>query len=188
MSKIFESSHENTNPFIDSNFTTLFKELYSPLCQFCFRFVLSAEITEDIVQDTFAYMWENWQRLSKIESLKSYLYTTVKNRSLKYLQKHFTKSSALIIEECKDDFIELNQPTAEQLLEYNDLHSIVEKALSQLPERCRTIFVLKRFDNKTNKEIASLLNISVKTVEAQMTIAIKRLTAIVNKKWMDDRL
>lgn len=178
-------SNEHTNPFSDSNFTALFNEFYSPLCQFCFRFVLSIETTEDIVQDSFAYLWENWKRLSQMESLKSYLYTTVKNRSLKYLQKHFTKSPVLMIEECKDDFIDLNHPSAEELFEYHDLLTIVEDALSQLPERCRTIFVLKRFDDKTNKEIAQLLNISVKTVEAQMTIAIKRLTAMVNKKWVD---
>lgn len=166
-----------------TEYELVFDTLYEPLCKFCYRFVLSTEIAEDIVQDTFTYLWESWSRLSQMESLKAYLYTTVKNRSLKHLQKNYTKSPTLMIEDCNDDFIDSNQPSAEQLLEYHDLQSIVEQALSKLPERCRIVFVLKRFDEKTNKEIAQLLNISVKTVEAQMTIAIKRLTTIVNKQW-----
>ena len=61
--------------------------------------------------------------------------------------------------------------------------AIVERALEKLPERCRIIFVMKRFDGKTNKEIAEFLNISIKTVEAQMTIAIKKMTSYVSVQW-----
>ncbi|MBN1924286.1 MAG: RNA polymerase sigma-70 factor [Prolixibacteraceae bacterium] len=178
-----ESDHSFSSAFDCVEYKTVFDTLYEPLCRFCYRYVLSNEIAEDIVQDTFAYLWESWQRLSEMESLKAYLYTAVKNRSLKYLKKNFAKSPALTIEGYTDDIIDLDQPTAQELLEYRDLQAIVEQALKQLPERCRIIFVLKRFDGKTNKEIAQLLNISVKTVETQMTIAIKRLTSIVSKKW-----
>ncbi|MFA9390654.1 MAG: RNA polymerase sigma-70 factor [Prolixibacteraceae bacterium] len=170
-------------PFSNEKYKCIFNELYQPLCQFCYRFVLSADVAEDIVQDSYTYLWENWQRLSKIESIKSYLYTTVKNRSLKHLQSKFAKTTGLFSENEGNDRIDPDQPTAEELLEYQELQVIVERALSKLPERCRIIFVLKRYDEKTNKEIADLLNISVKTVEAQMTIAIKKMTTYVSVQW-----
>ncbi len=169
-------------------YNRIFEELYEPLCRYSYRFVFSSDVAEDIVQETFSNLWLNWKRLSKIKSLKAYLYTSVKNNSVRELQRNYYKTNNLNIEDFAHAGSEANQETAQQTMEYDELLLIVEKALEHLPRKCRIIFVMKRFDGKTNKEIAELLNISVKTVEAQMTIAIKKLSQIIGKLWPDKML
>ena len=171
------------DPFNDKDYNFYFEELYIPLCQFAQKFVNDHNIAEDIVQDNFVYLWENWARLAKIDSIKAYMFTAVKNKSITYLQKKYIKNTLHQIEDYQDSMIDNQHPTALELLECQELEAILERALNQLPERCRTIFTMKRFSGKSNKEIAKDLGISVKTVEAQMTIAIKKLNTFVIAHW-----
>lgn len=171
------------DPFFDIDFSNHFEDLYVPLCQFALKFVSDRDIAEDIVQDNFVYLWENWARLSKIDSIKAYMFAAVKNKSLSYLQKKCIKNTLHQIEDYQDLMSDNQHPTALELLECQELEAILEKALNHLPERCRIIFTMKRFAGKSNKEIAKDLDISVKTVEAQMTIAIRKLSAYVNTHW-----
>jgi RNA polymerase sigma-70 factor (ECF subfamily) len=168
------------DPFYDKDYNILFDKLYVPLCQFALKFVNDREVAEDIVQDNFVYLWENWQRLSKIDSIKAYMFAAVKNKSLSYLQNKYNKFTLHQIEDYQDSMIDNQHPTALEILECQDLEANLEKALNLLPEKCRIIFTMKRFGGKSNKEIATDLDISIKTVEAQMTIAIKKLTHNIN--------
>ena len=170
-------------PFINNDYQSIFDEFYIPLCRHAMKFVSDFNKAEDIVQESFIYLWENWERLKNIDNIKAYLFTAVKNLSLTNLQKQFFSIQLREIDDNDFLFSDQKQPTALELLECNELELILEKALESLPKKCRIIFIQKRFAEKSNKEIAEYLNISVKTVEAQMTIAIKRLTAFVNKRW-----
>ena len=172
-----------SDPFFDKDFSNRFEELYVPLCQYAQKFVNDHDVAEDIVQDNFVYLWENWTRLAKIDSIKAYMFVAVKNKSINYLQKKYIKNTLHQIEDYRDSMIDNQHPTALELLECQELEAILARALSHLPERCRIIFTMKRFAGKSNKEIAKDLDISVKTVEAQMTIAIKKLSAFVNAHW-----
>jgi RNA polymerase sigma-70 factor, ECF subfamily len=171
------------DPFYDKDYNIHFEELYVPLCQFALKFVNDKDVAEDIVQDNFVYLWENWTRLAKIDSIKAYLFAAVKNKSLTYLQKKYIRNTLHQIEDYQDLMIDNQHPTAIELLECQELEVILERALIQLPERCRIIFTMKRFAGKSNKEIAKDLDISVKTVEAQMTIALRKLSTYVNTHW-----
>lgn len=171
------------DPFNDRYFNTCFEELYIPLCQYALKFVNERCVAEDIAQDTFVYFWENRERISKMESVKAYLLVAVKNKSLNYLKAKYIRNTIHEIDSYRDSMIDNIQPSALELLECGELEAILENALNHLPERCRIIFTMKRFGGKTNKEIAEILNISVRTVEAQMTIAIKKLTSFVNSHW-----
>jgi RNA polymerase sigma-70 factor, ECF subfamily len=171
------------DPFGDNDFKQIFIELYAPLCRFALKFVHDPDTAKDIVQDLFVYFWENRDRLSRISSVKMYLFTAVKNRSLNYLQKKYPNIQLHQIDEYDGSFQDFLQPSASELLECKELENILEKALKNLPEKCRIIFTLKRFADMSNKEIAVYLNISVKTVEAQMTIALRKLTTHVNTYW-----
>ena len=171
------------DPFYDKDYKTHFEELYIPLCQFVLKFINDRDVAEDIVQDNFVYLWENWARLAKIDSVKAYMFAAVKNKSLTYLQKRYVKNTLHQIEDYQDSMIDNQHPTALELLECQELEAILERALNNLPERCRIIFTMKRFGGKSNKEIAKDLDISVKTVEAQMTIAIKKLIGFINAHW-----
>lgn len=171
------------DPFNDRNFNAHFEELYIPLCQYALKFVNDRCVAEDIAQDTFVYFWENRERISKMDSVKAYLLVAVKNKSLNYLKAKYIRNTIHEIDSYRDSMIDNIQPSALELLECGELEAILENALNHLPERCRIIFTMKRFGGKTNKEIAEILNISVRTVEAQMTIAIKKLTSFVNSHW-----
>ena len=153
-----------------------------PLCQYSLKLLNNSDAAEDVVQECFAYLWENWQRLENIDSHQHYLFRSVKNRSINYLKRKFNQSKEQLPNELSENIHDW-QPSAQEILEVKDLEFILEKALQELPERCRIIFVLKRFENKTTKEIAASLGISIKTVENQMTIAIGRLRAYVLKHW-----
>jgi RNA polymerase sigma-70 factor, ECF subfamily len=173
------------DPFRDKEFKQLFDELYVSLCRYTLKFVHDDFTAEDIVQDLFVYYWENRDRLSKIDSIKMYLFTAARNRALNHLQKQYPTIRLNQLDEYDNSFQDKLQPGAFELLESKELETILEEALNNLPEKCRIIFTLKRFAGMTNKEIASHLNISVKTVEAQMTIAIRKLTNYLNTHWYD---
>jgi RNA polymerase sigma-70 factor (ECF subfamily) len=174
---------QNKNPFDNQQFDSLFNEYYSPLCRFSMKYVFNKEVAEDIVQEFFVYLWEHWNRLSTIASIKSYAYTAVKNRSLNCLQKQFSFKKGIATSEMEETEVNSKLPDPQELLESKELEKILEKALEALPARCRTIFLMKRFEEFSNKEVAEKLKISEKTVEAQMTIAIRKITAFVSDRW-----
>jgi len=172
-----------SDPFYDNNYNRIFNELYSPLCHYCMKLVNDRETAEDIVQEKFVYLWENRQRLVNIVSIKAYLYKAVRNQSLNFLKKHYPKIMDNSIEELSEIIQDKGLPTPMELLESKELENLLEKALESLPVRCRTIFTMKRFAEKSNREIAKSLQISIKTVEAQITIALKKLRAFVSVNW-----
>jgi len=181
MSSLSQNNLRLNDPFYDEKFHRIFNELYSPLCSYCYFLINNYEAAEDIVQEQFVGLWENWERLNPIESIKGYLFQSVKNRSINYL-----KNQSILIHPDENTLwlnFESKLPVASEMVENKELEKIIDQAIEQLPERCRAIFILKRIDEMSNKEIADQLNISVKTVEAQMTIALKRLYQFISNHW-----
>ncbi len=172
-----------TDPFEDRDFNHLFNEFYTPLCRFSMKFVTNKDVAEDIVQGLFIYLWENRERLVTIPSVKSYVFTAAKNRSLNYLRKVYSEKTGNTDLNEQETGMKRSLPNPEELLESKELEIILEKGIELLPVKCRTIFTMKRFGDLTNKEVAKKLNISVKTVEAQMTIALRKLTAFLSTHW-----
>ena len=174
---------ENINPFSNSDYTLLFNELYSPLCQYCMSLVGEKETAEDIVQEQFVYIWENRKRLGNIQLLKLYLYKAVKNKSINHLKKQFSRVTKYDTENIAESYLTGNLPDPEEILKNKELGHMLNKAFAQLPEKCRIIFTMKKVGELTNKEIANKLNISVKTVENQMTIAFRKLIGYISDHW-----
>ena len=161
-----------------NNFEFIFRELYPALCKYCIQFMRKPELAEDIVQEVFADVWEKRHELKIVTSVKAYLFKAVKNRSIDFLQSKFARITF------DDETTIKNLPgknDPHEDLEYAELEVIIWVALSELPEKCYIIFSMSRYGNYTNKEIAGILNISTKTVENQITIAIKKVRAFVEK-------
>jgi RNA polymerase sigma-70 factor (family 1) len=175
--------HNKTNPFNDDNFRKLFDELYSILCRFSVKLTGDVEAAEDIVQEQFIYIWQHRERLKEVTSMRSYLFTAVRHRSISYLNKKYRRGTSLCTDDMPEESFKGTLPDPSQLLESKELATILEKALESLPVKCRMIFSLKKFSELTNKEIAQKLDISVKTVEAQMTIAFRKLTGFITSQW-----
>lgn len=122
-----------------------------------------------LVQEVFVDLWTKRGHLALKYSVKSYLYTAVKNRSIDYLRsasKH-VKLSLVGDQQLESPF--------QDALEEAELNDRINKSINELPEKCREVFVLCRFEGLKYSQVAAKLNISVKTVEMQMGIALKKM-------------
>ena len=153
-------------------FDILFRSYYSNLCRFGWRYVKSKAVAEELVQDVFAYIWENRGNWEPLGTVRGYLYKSVKHRAIDYL-KH-----QLVVDQYHDLMkSEINYVTIEINEEQHDAHlrDAIAKAIENLPERAKMVFKLHRYDGLSYKEIAQVMDISVKTVENQMTRVFKLL-------------
>jgi len=151
-------------------FRILFVEFFSSLCVFAHRYIESWETCEDIVQDTFFKVWKNRKNIEISTSGRNFLITGVRNNCIDYLRKLDTKMSWQ-----QKELLNNPSDTAESLYSAVELENMLNKALARLPENIRLIFEKNRFEGKTYTEIAAEQNISVKTVEAYMSKALKQL-------------
>ncbi len=153
-------------------FKYFFDTYYDDLCNFANGYLRDEALSEEIVQDIFVYFWEKRDSLHLTGSIKSYLFAASKNKTLNYLRN--LKNQNRIIKE----LIPGSEPvtgSTDEYLELEELKRIIEEAIEILPPKCKAIWCLSRDQNKTNNEIATELGITVKTVENQMTIAIRKI-------------
>ncbi|MFK7969470.1 MAG: RNA polymerase sigma-70 factor [Bacteroidia bacterium] len=165
-----------------SQFESLFRQFHVPLVRFACKWVREGEAAEELVQDVFMKVWDKRAELSLDESLKSYLFTAVRNRAFNYLRDQSRKGQ---MDEL-DDNIDLEAPKGDPL-ELDDLQRIIQQGIDSLPPRCRAIFLLSREAEMSYKEIAAELEVSVKTVEGQMGIALRKLRNYLtdrNMNWL----
>ena len=157
-----------------NSFRSLFDRYYEGLVISAMQFLKDRDASKDAVQEVFYQIWKNRDKLSINQSLGGYLKRAVINRCLNQI-----KSRKAFVEEEKLQFHANKEPSPQHILEAEDVQDAVQKGLDSLPDRCRTIFILKRIEGYSLKEIAEKLDISPKTVEHQMTKALKVLKAVV---------
>lgn len=150
----------------------LFDRYYGELCKLSFKYVGRADVAEDLVQDVFINLWNKRNTLQYTGNIKPCLITSVINTSINYTKSKFARR--LLVEDTTAHYKSDNYNQHDQLVS-DELNDLVRMAIEQLPDRCRIIFTLNRYSGLSYKEIAHQLSISVKTVEAQMTIALKRM-------------
>lgn len=154
-------------------FESLFHDHYPGLTRFAENFVFDRDVSEDIVQNLFIYLWEHAERLNIVSSIKSYLYFSVKNRCLNYLrslriqdQHHILYLEATLNEE---DFTGKDSDITKQIV----------FSLEQLPPKMAEIFKLKYLEEHTVKEIAAQLEVSENTVKTQLLRAKEKLRMLL---------
>lgn len=150
-------------------FRHLFYQYADSLERFITYYIHDREKSQDLVLDIFTYIWENRQNFEIKLTLKAYLFQAVRNKSFTYIRN---KKIPVYLEEMEGMEIVQNYDSE---LELQELHHLIEEAVSLLPDKCREIFRKSREENLTNKEIAGQLHISEKTVEGQITIALKKI-------------
>ncbi|MCY1722636.1 RNA polymerase sigma-70 factor [Prolixibacteraceae bacterium Z1-6] len=153
-------------------FEYIFEYYYSGLCVFCLNYINDKLVVEDIVQEFFLYLWSEAHSLEINTSLRSYMFSAVKYKCLDY-KKH------LVVKDKFNSYVkENNEVSNNDVFDHyveSELREIIQKELDKLPKRCREIFILSRFKGKSNLEIAEQLNISKRTVEIQISNALKVL-------------
>ena len=135
------------------------------------QYVKNEEDASEIVNDAFIALWEKRDQLALDDSIKSYLYTVVKNKSINFLKK-----KRMVFEQA-DVFMSIpnNNANVLQQMEGKEMEQLIFKTIDKLPRKCKQIFILSRKEQLSNKEIGSIMGITPKTVENQITIAIKSI-------------
>ncbi len=154
----------------EAAFEMLFKSYYSPLCNYAFSFLNDKDEAEEVVQSAFINLWGKRGSLEIQTSLKSYLYTMVRNASLNVIKHARIKKAHAAHELAGGELV--HDGTAQSVL-FSELEQKIREAMNALPEQCRMVFQLSRFEELKYSEIAGQLNISVKTVENHMGKALK---------------
>jgi len=157
------------------------KELYD-LCansffQLALAIVHSSEMAEEIVEDVFIQVWKNRARIPEIDNLYFYLYVSTRNISKTYLRKYKNRKF-IQFDEVQLPYFRIDL-TPEDLMISGEIVNRINAAINMLPPKCRLIFKLVKEDGLKYKEVAELMGLSVKTVENQLAIALKKIHSAV---------
>lgn len=146
----------------------MFLQYYDIICRFLGKMTKDPDLAEDIAQTVFMKVWMNRESLNERRSLKSYLYVLAKNAAIDYLRtNHFV--------EFEDELILQDHDTPDLLIEYKETKDLIDARIQTMPPQRQKIFRMSRFENKTNKEIAELLGLSIRTVEKHLELAFRQL-------------
>ncbi len=152
---------------LQEDYEWIFRQYYQNLCNYANSWLKDMDAAEEVVQNTFVKLWEKRDAMTIDSSVKSYLYKAVYNASINEIRHRKVREEYMHMQ--KDGQV------TEQITKgsVRELEQRIEKALGTLPEQCRLIFRMSRFEELKYREIATVLNISVKTVENQMGKALR---------------
>ncbi len=149
----------------------IFRRYYGVICQAVYRVIPQAETAEDIAQEVFFELWRRRLNLQIGTSLPAYLHRAAVNKALNHVRDRKMKWT----DDAELPALPDLQPGAQSRLEAGELQTLIDEHIERLPEKCRLVFVLSRFESLSHAEIAEQLNISTKTVENQITKALRYL-------------
>ena len=150
----------------------LFDHHFSDLCNFLLIYLHRKELSEEIALDIFTFIWEKRETLDIKATFKSFLFAAAKNKAITLYRKEHQKMFSQIE---SSDLPVSNEPDAQFLMETNELHDLIEKAILKLPEKSRQVYQLAWEENLSYNEIAEQLGLSPKTVENHVGIALRKL-------------
>jgi len=153
----------------EKSFTEAFDCYYTGLCFYATKFVHDTDESRSIVQQVFVDLWIKRDKLVIQKSMKAYLFMAVKNYAIDYLKHKVVETKYL------HELPQVSVMIDADLIEEAELNARINAAVNALPQKCREIFVLCRYEELRYSEIAQQLGISIKTVEMQMGIALKKL-------------
>ena len=157
-------------------FEELFRTHYEPLCRFAFRYLLDTGLVEDLVQDLFAHLWADHARLDLRGSARAYLLAAVRNRALNVRKRQLVEHD-WARDEALADVRELHRAPApaDRALDAREQSSRLRDAIESLPERCRLVMQLRWQEQMSHAEIAAVMGISLKGVEAHLARGLQAL-------------
>lgn len=165
-------------------FSEIYVNYYSRMLRFAYAYLMNKEDAENIVQDIFAYLWGNRSLLKEVRHLQAFLFMLVKRRCIDFLRLKIN-NSASSLSEIENEELEYKLYSLETLDEEGvteeEMQRMLHKAIGQLPEKCRYIFIQAKINHKKYREIAAETGLSIQTIKNQMTIAIGKLQTELRK-------
>lgn len=147
------------------SFKKLFDELYEPLCNLAHSILDNYDLSEDVVQEVFVYLWQAKHKLEIRTNLKNYIFSAVRNKAIEKLRRQ------KLDEKYKTDQIDNQTEYTEENDFEQEKYILIDKlykSIDKLPDKCRIIFRMSKLEGMTYTEIAEELDLSVKTIESQM--------------------
>lgn len=163
-------------------FADLFNQYYANLYRFV-RYFLSETDAEDVVSEVFVSLWNNRKKLVLVKNFNSYIYTMARNEAYAHLRLQNKIQNVSL-----DDMpvsLSVCEESAEGRIIEKEMIDVYNKAVAQLPERCKLVFLMVREEKLKYKEIAEVLQITTGTIEQQMNQAIKRITETIEQAYPD---
>lgn len=163
-------------------FADLFNLYYANLYRFV-RYFLAESDAEDVVSEVFVALWNNRAKLLLVNNLNSYVYTMARNEAYAHLRLQNKIQNVSL-----DDMpvsLSICEESAEGRIIEEEMIEVYNKAVAQLPERCKLIFLMVREEKLKYKEIADILQITTGTIEQQMNQAIKRISVTIEQAYPD---
>lgn len=161
------------------SFEKVYRFYYPRLCYFAKQYLLDSEASKNIVQDVFAELWDKKNSLRTDTNLNAWLFTITKNKSLKvisHLKSQQNYNSYIKTRQLDINYRSLSDFDTSNFV-FEELQTQLQVALEKLSPACRKVFEMSRFEDKKNRVIAEELNLSIKTVEAQISKALRSLKA-----------
>jgi RNA polymerase sigma-70 factor, ECF subfamily len=155
----------------ESAFEKVFKDNFKKLQSYAITIVGDENVAEEMVQNVFFKLWDRSEKINIQSSIAAYLYRAVYNESCNYLKHQKVKQGFLNYS--KHAMSDISTEKASKKVLVTELEQRIKNALNDLPEQCRTVFQLSRFEELKYQQIADTLGISIKTVEAQMGKALR---------------
>jgi RNA polymerase sigma-70 factor (family 1) len=151
----------------------LHAQFFHPLYRLIYSTVHHKEVAEELTNDVFIQIWQSRKKLDIIENPEVYLFVCAKNKAFAYLKS--IKASVISIDDIQPFDLQIER-TPEDMLISSEMVARIKAAIRQLPPKCQLVFLLVKENNLKYREVAEILGLSVKTVEAQMSIALKKLS------------
>jgi RNA polymerase sigma-70 factor (family 1) len=147
---------------------------FSPLLRFAQTFIGDRQHAEEIVSDVMMKIWEKRRNLTSITNLRVYLYISTKNTALNFINRQ-KNIDILSLEQLNIDFPS-NYLNPEQMMITAEMLRLINAAINALPPRCKLVFKLVKEDGLPYREVADILNISIKTIDNQLAIALRKIS------------
>ena len=164
----------------EESYRQLFRIMYPPLKAFAFSILKNKEQAEEIASDVMITLWRDKHKLPEINNIMVYGYVLAKNKSLNQLK---ARNGRLVsIDEIEIDIV-FNAPNPEQVLITEELRKNLQQAVGSLPPKCKMIYRLVKEDGLSYKEVAEILSISVKTVDAHLVTAVKKISEAIKTEY-----
>lgn len=178
--KIFQWVCELASSDSQIAFKSIFLYYYQRIMRFILLYISSSEEAEEIVSDIFIAIWQNRKSLPEINNFDSYLYKIAYYKIVSFYRKQYGDKESLDLSHI-DLFIRTETTPEEELIIKENI-DLLNAAVNSLPEKCKLTFKLIREDKLKYKEVAEIMNISVKTVEAHLATAIRKLRETLDKQ------
>ncbi|WP_229379879.1 RNA polymerase sigma-70 factor [Fibrella forsythiae] len=164
----------------------LFRRYYTLLCNHALRYVYSREVAEDIVGEVFCTLWTNKLYETITTSYRAYLFVAVRNKSLNYLRWELDRSAVGtdVFGDASAAVVATDLHTPAEVVQFDELYQKINEAIAVLPPQCRRSFLLSRFEQKSYRDIAEEMGISVKAVEANISRALTALRNMLRNEFV----